>query len=50
VLRQTGRIRRRRFGHIFASARLKTVSCESVTTWRENGLSDHAAIEATFKT
>lgn len=39
----------RRFDHIFASDRLKTTGCEYVTVWREDGLSDHAAIEAVFE-
>ncbi|HMF98851.1 MAG TPA: endonuclease/exonuclease/phosphatase family protein [Vicinamibacterales bacterium] len=50
VVRWKGEIRRRRFDHIFASAGLKTTTCEYLTRWREDGLSDHAAIEAVFKT
>ena len=46
VVRHKGLIRRRRFDHIFASARLRTITCEYLTGWREDGLSDHAAIEA----
>ena len=49
ALRQRERIRRRRFDHIFASERLKTISCEYLTAWREDGLSDHAAIEGVFE-
>ena len=49
VMRQKDHIRRRRFDHIFASDRLTTISCEYVTAWREDGLSDHAAIEAVFE-
>jgi exodeoxyribonuclease III len=48
-MRRKGQIRWRRFDHIFASDRLKTISCEYLTTWREEGLSDHAAIEAVFE-
>jgi endonuclease/exonuclease/phosphatase family metal-dependent hydrolase len=39
----------RRFDHIFASNRLKTIECEYLSAWREDGLSDHAAIEAVFE-
>jgi endonuclease/exonuclease/phosphatase family metal-dependent hydrolase len=49
VLQRKGLVRRRRFDHIFASLRLEAISCEYVTTWRENGLSDHAAIEVVFE-
>lgn len=48
-MRRKGLIRRRRFDHVFASDRLWTISCEDVTAWREEGLSDHAAIEAVFE-
>jgi endonuclease/exonuclease/phosphatase family metal-dependent hydrolase len=50
VVQRKGLVRRRRFDHIFASERLKTISCEYVTAWREAGWSDHAAIEAVFET
>jgi endonuclease/exonuclease/phosphatase family metal-dependent hydrolase len=50
VMQYKGQLRRRRFDHIFASDRLKTISCEYLTAWREDGLSDHAAIEAVFET
>jgi exodeoxyribonuclease-3 len=49
LMRRTSGSRPRRFDHIFASDRLKTMSCEYVTAWRESGLSDHAAIEAVFE-
>ena len=49
LMRRKDLIRARRFDHIFASDRLKTMSCEYITTWREDGLSDHAAIEAVFE-
>jgi exonuclease III len=48
VARHKDVLRPRRFDHIFASKGLKTISCEYLTTWRECGLSDHAAIEAVF--
>ena len=49
VVRRKGLVRRRRFDHVFASERLKAISCEYVTAWREARLSDHAAIEAVFE-
>ena len=49
VVRRKDLIRPRRFDHIFASDRLKTISCEYLMAWREEGLSDHAAIEAVFE-
>jgi hypothetical protein len=48
VLRQKALTRRRRFDHIFASARLQTVSCEYLAAWLDARLSDHAGIEAVF--
>ncbi|HMF93228.1 MAG TPA: endonuclease/exonuclease/phosphatase family protein [Vicinamibacterales bacterium] len=49
VLRQKERERRRRFDHIFASDQLKTISCEYLTAWLNERLSDHAGIEAVFE-
>ena len=39
----------RRFDHIFASKRLNPVKCQYIHSFREESLSDHSAIEATFK-
>jgi endonuclease/exonuclease/phosphatase family metal-dependent hydrolase len=39
----------RRFDHIFASQGLRTVSCQYLTALHEDGLSDHAPIEAVFE-
>ena len=39
----------RRFDHIFASQRLNTITCSYVHSLREQGLSDHAPIEACFE-
>ena len=41
-------ITRRRFDHIFASRSLEAVSCHYLHDLREQGLSDHAPIEAVF--
>jgi len=41
-------IARRRFDHIFASEDLNPVECRYLSSWLEQGLSDHAAIEAVF--
>jgi exonuclease III len=38
----------RRYDHIFASRRLTPTACRYVHLWREQGLSDHSAIEADF--
>lgn len=38
----------RRFDHVFASTRLNARSCRYHHAWREDGLSDHSAIEAVF--
>lgn len=39
----------RRFDHIFASKALNPVKCQYIHFFREDSLSDHSAIEATFK-
>ncbi len=38
----------RRYDHIFASRKLAETSCHYEHPWREQGLSDHSAIEADF--
>ena len=38
----------RRYDHIFASRRLAASACRYLHDWREQGLSDHSAIEADF--
>jgi endonuclease/exonuclease/phosphatase family metal-dependent hydrolase len=38
----------RRYDHMFTSRSLRIAECAYQTTWREDGLSDHAAIEATL--
>ena len=38
-----------RLDHVLASAGLGPVACDYVHGWREAGLSDHSAIEATFE-
>jgi exonuclease III len=43
------RITFRRFDHIFASSQLNPISCEYLHKFIDNGLSDHAAIVASFK-
>lgn len=45
------RARRRaahRLDHVLASASLGTIACDYLHEWREAGLSDHSAMEATF--
>ena len=42
-------IANRRFDHIFASKRLNPVKCQYINSFIEESLSDHSAIEATFK-
>jgi endonuclease/exonuclease/phosphatase family metal-dependent hydrolase len=37
-----------RIDHIFASADLQAISCQYHHTWRDDGLSDHSALEADF--
>jgi exonuclease III len=49
VVRRKQLIRGRRFDHVFASAALSTVSCDYLTAFREDGLSDHAAIEVVLQ-
>ena len=39
----------RRFDHVFASDSLGATECSYIHQWRENGLSDHSAIEALFE-
>jgi exonuclease III len=48
TLRRGGRKLGRRFDHVFASRSLNAVSCEYIHGWREEGFSDHSAIEAEF--
>ena len=48
-IRAEALINRRRFDHIFASERLKTISCEYLTSWLDDRLSDHAGIEAVIE-
>jgi endonuclease/exonuclease/phosphatase family metal-dependent hydrolase len=38
----------RRFDHVFASSALRARECRYLHSWREEGLSDHSAIEAVF--
>lgn len=38
-----------RLDHVLASASLRARSCDYVHGWRESGLSDHSAMEATFE-
>jgi exonuclease III len=45
---QQARLVGRRFDHCFASAALRPVSCTYLQTFRESGLSDHAALELVF--
>jgi exonuclease III len=47
-LHRKGRTVKRRFDHIFASARLRPISCEYVHEFRTRGLSDHSPILAEF--
>ena len=49
MVRRKGVARSRRFDHVFASERLKSVNCLYLNEWREAGLSDHAAVEAVFE-
>ena len=50
LLRRKGRIiARRRFDHIFAAKILNPDTCRYIHSFREELLSDHSAIEATFK-
>ena len=45
---RSGRAFSRRFDHVFASRSLNPVACRYLHTPRENGLSDHAPLEAEF--
>lgn len=47
--RKGKRIARRRFDHIFAAETLNPNTCRYIHSFREELLSDHSAIEATFK-
>jgi len=50
LLKRKGKIiARRRFDHIFAAKALHPITCQYIHSFRENSLSDHSAIEATFK-
>jgi len=50
LLRRKGKIiTRRRFDHIFAPKSLNLDTCRYIHSFREDNLSDHSAIEATFK-
>lgn len=46
--RRGGRSWGRRYDHVFASRRLRPTACRYLHVWREQGLSDHSAIEADF--
>ena len=48
VVRRRGKQWSRRYDHIFASRRLQATCCRYLHEWREQGLSDHSAIEADF--
>lgn len=37
-----------RLDHVLASASLRAIACDYIHEWREAGLSDHSAMEATF--
>ncbi|GAI74240.1 unnamed protein product, partial [marine sediment metagenome] len=50
LLRRKGKIiARRRFDHIFAAKTLNPDTCDYIHSFRKELLSDHSAIEATFK-
>lgn len=49
VIRNRGKEYGRRFDHVFASRRLNANACTYLHTLREQGLSDHAPIEARFE-
>jgi len=50
LLRKKGKIiARRRFDHIFAAKTLNPDTCRYIHSFREELLSDHSSIEATFK-
>ena len=48
LARRGGKSWGRRYDHAFASRRLRPTACRYVHAWREQGLSDHSAIEADF--
>ena len=48
VLERKGKSFRRRFDHVFASRSLCPQSCDYIHAWRDQGMSDHSAIEAVF--
>jgi endonuclease/exonuclease/phosphatase family metal-dependent hydrolase len=41
--------RQSRLDHVFASSELKPLRCRHLHSWREEGLSDHSAVDATFE-
>jgi len=48
-VRRTGKPHRgHRLDHLYASVSMRAMRCEYIHGWRENGLSDHSAIEAIF--
>ncbi len=49
VMRRKGRLYGRRFDHVFASRSLSPVGCTYLHELRDQGLSDHAPIEARFE-
>lgn len=49
VIRNRGKEYGRRFDHVFASRHLNAIACTYLHTLREQGLSDHAPIEACFE-
>ena len=49
VMWNRGKKHGRRFDHIFASRRLSAIACAYLHSLREQGLSDHAPIEACFE-
>ena len=48
VARRGDRLWGRRYDHVFASRRLDASACRYLHVWREQGLSDHSAIEVDF--
>ena len=50
VLKRGGARIGRRFDHVFAAQQLNPTSVDYRDAWRENNLSDHAAIEVSFDT
>lgn len=41
--------RQSRLDHVFSSRELQPVRCRHIHSWREEGLSDHSAVDATFE-